>query len=175
MADYKKHRNTFIMEDVNIWGGPWRNFAGEAGQFNAEGARNFWIEVPEDLAKAMEEDHWNVKHRPDREDPDRMHHIVKINVNYRSKNPPEIYILNEKKHRRTLMDETAVHKLDKAFIEYADISFNPYTKHWPDGRITTTGWLQELTVKIEENYLQEKYADYEEAPTDDYIDDDIPF
>ena len=176
MADYKRHRNTIIIEDVNIWAGPWRNFSGEAGTYNAEGARNFWIEVPEDLAEEMEKDHWNVKHRPDKQDPDIMHHIIKINVNYRSDNPPEIYILNKKRKRKTLMPESLVHKIDKYYILYADISFNSYRREWGDGRITTTGWLQELTIEVEENYLQEKYADYDEVSSDSLVEDeDVPF
>ena len=74
------------------------------------------------------------------------------------------------------MDESVIYKLDKAYIVYADISFNPYTKHWPDGKITTTGWLQELTIEIEENYLQDKYAEYDEVDSTVYADDeDIPF
>lgn len=172
MATYERRRNTFVIEDVKIWAGQWRNFSGKGGEWNAEGARNFWIEIPEDLAEFMEKDHWNVKHRPDRDDPELMHHIIKININYNSDYPPKIFVLNKRKKTRNLMDESVIYRLDRAYITYADIEFNSYKKERPGGRTTNTGWLQELTIEIEENYLQEKYADYEEVSMDPLYEDE---
>ena len=173
MADYKKHRNTFILENVEIFAGPWRNFSGKAGTYNAEGARNFWIVVPQDLAEEMKNDHWNVKEREDADGEKK--YLVKININYKSEYPPEIYLVNMKKKKKTLMDEDSIHQLDRAYITNATIAFNPYTRNWTDGRVTTTGWLQSLYVEIEENYLQEKFDDFEDASSPFNEDEDIPF
>ncbi len=108
-----------------------RNFKGEKNDFNAEGARNFSIVIPdEDIKEALANDvnefdvGWKVKIRPGREpgDPAFMHLPVKIK--YTSKSAPKVY-LRSGNHTVELTEET-VGMLDDIAIDHVDVDIRPY-------------------------------------------------
>ena len=49
---------TIMLENSRIG---FRNFSGKGGTYNPEGKRNFCVFLNDDVAKAMEEEGWNVK------------------------------------------------------------------------------------------------------------------
>ncbi|MET0785767.1 MAG: hypothetical protein ABWY25_03600 [Paenisporosarcina sp.] len=148
MSDQAK---TFMVEDARII---FRNFAGKEGQYNREGDRNFAVVLPEDVAKKMHKDGWNVRYLEGREegDPDTPYISVAVNFNNR---PPRVVLLTST--TRTPLDEKSVDVLDWADIKTADLIARGYD--WTvNGKSGTKAYLQSLFITIEEDALERKYA-----------------
>src|SRR5687768_9421033 len=79
----------------------------------------------------------------------------------------------------TYLGEDEVETLDWVDIETADVTLNPY--EWAvNGKTGVKAYLQTLFVKIEEDYLQQKWTAFVEdnrrqitSGRDDYIDAEI--
>ncbi len=99
-----------------------RNFAGAEGKFNPAGNRNFGVFLPDDVAKEMEADGWNVRwlnSYPD--EPPQGLISVKLNFgNY----PPNIILVSEGKMTR--LDEHNVNVLDFAEFDQVDLILRGY-------------------------------------------------
>lgn len=132
-----------------------RNLAGKPDKFNpAGGKRQFSVIVPNDLAKELERDGWNIKYlkpRDDEEEPT-AHLPVKVSFNNR---PPKIYIISGK--TKTLLTEETVNSLDYADIESVDIVITPYEYNLSTGASGVAAYCKNMYVNIVEDEFADKY------------------
>jgi hypothetical protein len=152
MAPPKKIGNVLI-EDARIL---FRNFAGEEGQYNAAGKRNFNVILPDDVAEQMLADGWNVKYLQPREGEEDATPTprLEVSVGYKVR-PPTIVLLTSK--GQTRLGEADVNILDWADIEKADLIIRPY--EWDvNGKTGIKAYVQTLYVTIREDELELKYA-----------------
>lgn len=142
---------TFMIEDCQII---FRNFEGKEGQYNRKGDRNFAVILPQDVAKVMLKDGWNVRYLPVREEGDEETPYITVAVNFKNR-PPRVVMLTSR--ARTNLDEETVEVLDWANIEKADLICRAY--EWVVGdKSGVKAYLQSLFVTIEEDALERKYA-----------------
>lgn len=159
---YKK--NEEIVENVTFTGVKigFRNFSGEEGRYNRKGARNFCVFLDPDSAESLKRDGWNVKQtkeNPKVEDWEPLYYI-KVNVNFNGPRPPKIALLTSR--GKTYLTEDTVNVLDYANIKNVDFIMVPYHYEIVD----TSGisaYLKTMFVEIEEDELEEKYADWGES------------
>lgn len=131
-----------------------RNFAGRAGQFNAEGDRNFCLLLTEEEALEMEAEGWNIKNLRAREvgDPDLPY--IQVNVKYKIL-PPRIVLVTSK--GRTPLTEDMVEFVDWVDIEYVDIIIRPY--EWSmRGNSGVKAYVKTMFIKVDEDPLERRYA-----------------
>ena len=95
-----------MVEDARII---YRNFKGEAGQFNAAGDRNFCLVLPPDTAEEMTRDGWNVKSIEPRDEGDEPTFYLPVAVSYKIR-PPRIVMIVDGK--QTPLTEDTVDQLD---------------------------------------------------------------
>lgn len=142
---------TFMVEDAQL---VFRNFSGKEGPYNREGERDFSVFLPEDVAKVMLDDGWNVKALASRDEgePDRPY--VQVSVNFKNR-PPRIVMITST--GRTNITEDSVGVLDWADFENVDLICRGY--EWDvNGKQGVKAYLQSLYVTIEEDALARKYA-----------------
>lgn len=150
--------NTVLMEGVRII---FRNFAGKEGQFNREGDRNFAVLLDEATATLMTEDNWNVKWlKPrDEEEAEAPQAYLPVSVNFKGR-PPRIALITSR--GRTYLDEDSIEMLDWADIINVDLIVRPY--EWTvNNKSGVKAYLQSLYVTIEEDPLEEKYHQLDQA------------
>lgn len=168
-----RNSNNVILEDVVI---AFRNFEGKEDTYNRAGDRNFAILLDEERAAQMERDGWNVKYLKAREEDDIPQAYIQVAVSYKSR-PPKIGMVTSK--GLTYLGEDEVEMLDWVDIEVADVTLNPY--EWAvNGKSGVKAYLQTLFIKIEEDYLQQKWTAFVEdnrrqigPGRDDYIDGEV--
>lgn len=149
---------TFMVEDATII---FRNFAGKEGQYNREGDRNFAVILPEDVARQMLEDGWNVRYLESRDEGEPDTPYISVAVNFKNR-PPRVVLITSAS--RTQLDENSVEVLDWADIRVADLIARGYDWNVND-KSGTKAYLQSLFVTIEEDALERKYAINENPPT----------
>lgn len=150
--------NTVIMEGVRI---VFRNFAGKEGQYNREGDRNFAVLLDDTVANSMAEDGWNVKWlRPREEDEDESPQAyLQVSVSYKGR-PPRIVLITSR--GRSNLDENSIEMLDWADIKNVDLIVRPY--EWTvNQKSGIKAYLQSIYVTIEEDPLEMKYAELDQA------------
>lgn len=157
MADLAKFINTAQIDDAQI---RFRNFSGNAGQYNAQGQRNFCVLLPEDVAMAMAQDGWNVKYLKAREDGDIPQAYIKVKANFSGPRPPKIWMITSKGRRQ--LDEDLVSILDWADFAKVDLIITPY-KYDVNGNQGVSAYLQTLFVTIREDELEQRYSDVPEV------------
>lgn len=150
---------TVMMEGVRL---VFRNFAGKEGQYNREGDRNFAVLIDDAVANDLANDGWNVKWLQPRDDADEdemPQAYLQVSVNFKGR-PPRIVLITSR--GRTHLDEESVDTLDWADIQNADLIVRPY--NWDvNGKSGIKAYLQSLYVTIEEDELEKKYAELDEA------------
>jgi hypothetical protein len=153
-----RNDNNVVMEGVRII---FRNFAGKETEFNREGDRNFafsWMTI----AQAMSEDGWNVKMLKPREDADEgetEQPYLPVSVNFKKGRPPRIVMITGR--GRTNLEEVDVELLDWADIKNVDLIVRPYS--WEvNGKTGIKAYLQSMYVTIEEDELEQKYAEMDQ-------------
>jgi hypothetical protein len=150
--------NTVLMEGVRII---FRNFAGKEGQYNREGDRNFAVLLDDTIANAMAEDGWNVKWLKPREDDEEesAQAYLQVSVDFKGR-PPRIVLITSR--GRTNLDENQVEMLDWADIKNVDLIVRPY--EWVvNQKSGIKAYLQSIYVTIEEDTLELKYAELDQA------------
>jgi hypothetical protein len=146
------------MEGVRII---FRNFAGKEGQYNREGDRNFAVLLDDTIASTMAEDGWNVKWlKPREEDEEESSQAyLQVSVNFKGR-PPRIVLITSR--GRTNLDEGQVEMLDWADIKNVDLIVRPY--EWVvNQKSGIKAYLQSIYVTIEEDPLELKYAQLDQA------------
>jgi hypothetical protein len=147
------------MEGVRII---FRNFSGKEGQYNREGDRNFAVLLDDTVANALAEDGWNVKWLKPREEDsaeEPPQAYLQVSVNFKGR-PPRIVLVTSR--GRTNLDENSVEMLDWADIQNVDLIVRPY--EWiVNDKSGIKAYLQSIYVTIEEDALEKKYAEMDQA------------
>lgn len=158
-------------EDVQGSAIRFRNFAGKAGKYNAEGCRNFALLLRPDDADDMAREGWNVRWLSPRSDDEEPVPYLPIEVKFGSGRPPKIWQVT--KRGKTILDEKTVQNLDWAEIESADIAINPYD--WNvGGKSGRKAYLRTMFVNIAEDDFEDKYFDVPDSAQNivDYEEDE---
>lgn len=157
--------NTVLMEGVRL---VFRNFTGKAGKYNQEGQRSFAVVIDNEVGATLSEDGWNVKSfkpREDDEEGEPTECYLPVVLKYRDlrgepTRPPRVVMVTSR--GRTNLDEGSVELLDWANIKNVDLIIRPYP--WNvNGKTGITAYLQSMYVTIEEDALEQKYADLDQA------------
>lgn len=148
--------NNVVMEGVRI---VFRNFAGKESEFNREGDRNFAVLLDDEIANVMLQDGWNIKRLKPREDADEgegEQAYLPVKVAFGKGRPPRVVQITSR--GRTNLGEDEVEMLDWVDIRNVDLIVRPY--HWNvNGKTGISAYLQSLYVTIEEDELEQKYAE----------------
>lgn len=161
MNDLPKRPDPIIIEGARI---KFKNFAGEARQYNPAGQRNFVLCLPDELAQQLTAEGWNVKWKPGRhpEDPDEAQLVVKVKYNESGDDhsrDPIAYLIQGR--RKIALDGRTVATLDRLVPLNIDLVVRPYV--WDiNGNVGITAYLDEIYYTAVEG-LSSKYADYEEV------------
>lgn len=132
-----------------------RNFAGRAREYNAEGERNFVVILEPKLADRLEKEGWNVKSLRPREDGEEGDRYIKVDVNYKKGRPPRVVLVSSNGKIDLGADQVEV--LDYSEISNWDVLINPY--NWDvNGNKGVKAYLHTLVATIVENELDKKYA-----------------
>ena len=133
-------RNILQIDDARI---TYRNFAGEASQFNRAGDRNFSVLIEdEQIANELRDHGWNVKIKQAREEGDTpfMHLPVKVKFNDRG---PSVYLVSGS--NRVKLDEETIGMLDNIDILGVDLDIRPFD--WEvNGKAGRAAYLQSICV-----------------------------
>jgi hypothetical protein len=146
------------MEGVRII---FRNFSGKEGKYNREGDRNFAVLLDDETANVMAGDNWNVKWlQPRNEDEEETPQAyLPVSLSYKGR-PPRVVVITSR--GRTNLDDTQVEMLDWATIVNVDLIVRPY--EWlVNGKTGIKAYCQSIYVTIEEDELERKYGDLDQA------------
>jgi hypothetical protein len=149
---------TVLMEGVRII---FRNFSGKEGKYNREGDRNFAVLLDDETANVMAGDNWNVKWlQPRNEDEEETPQAyLPVSLSYKGR-PPRVVVITSR--GRTNLDDTQVEMLDWATIVNVDLIVRPY--EWlVNGKTGIKAYCQSIYVTIEEDELERKYGDLDQA------------
>jgi len=152
--DTTKRRSNVTIEGARII---FRNFKGEATQFNRAGDRNFCVVLDPDTAEMLRADGWNVKYKDPREEGDDPLIYLKVKVAF-GNYPPTIKQITS--GGATRLDEDTVMVLDTAAIENVDLIISPY-EYEVNGKHGVAAYLKKMYVTIAEDDLDKKYARFE--------------
>lgn len=156
-----------IIENARILPGSFRNFAGRASQYNAEGDRNFVIALDQDLAHELQQKGWPVKWTPDKYSEDgEMRATMRVKLKYNKRDgskttPPKVVVINSQ--GKVNYDETSVGLIDTMDIAKADIMLNPY-QYNAMGREGVTAYLKTAYITMAEDALDIKYRSMDGDP-----------
>lgn len=151
MAETVNRNESQTLRDVKLL---FRNFSGRAGQFNAEGSRNFHILLDDATARDLEKRGWRVKQMKDQDDGTPGDKHLKVNVNYNTGRPPRVVLVTSKGQTDLGPDEVAT--LDVADIEKSDLVLNGWYSDMAGGGYSA--FLKTLFVTIREDELELLYA-----------------
>lgn len=134
-----------------------KNFSGEASQYNQAGNRNFGVLLPEEMVDTLIRDGWPVKRfSPDENGFEQAY--MKIKVKY-GKVSPTAYLVTRRGKMK--LDETNIGQLDYLRVLNYDLIIRPYNyppiAGRPNGGIAA--YLKSIYATVEEDYIEEKYAD----------------
>lgn len=145
-----------LIEDAEL---AWLNFAGVEKEMNREGARNFCVFLSDQTAKDLLRAGWNVKTARPREEGDPERPYIQVAVGYKVR-PPAVWMVTNR--GRTHLTEDMVDLLDSAEITKADIIIK--ASAWERmGRSGIKAYLKTGFFFIDQDYLEEKYADIPKA------------
>lgn len=147
-------RKTFVIEDAELFK---LNFRGEESEYNEKGKRNFCVFIPtEEVAEAMLADGWKVFRTKPQEGEEIGRPAIQVKVKFEPI-APQIVVKTSK--ARTFYTEKMVETLDYARMKRVDIVANAYNWSNKRGESGTSAYLKTMRVLLDEDVLQEKYAD----------------
>lgn len=159
--------DTVVMEGVRMI---FRNFRGEPGPFNQDGAKNFGVVLPENIAEAMAADGWNVKTLNPRDEEIEENPEadgtpwLPVKLGYGKGKPPLVVQITDR-GRTNLTEETVdvldwveVRRDEQTGLDMVDLIVRPY--HYNvRGSQGIAAYLQSLYVTINEDPLAVKYGE----------------
>lgn len=158
-----------------------RNLAGRPTDFNPNGGvRSFAVLLNADMAAQLMDAGFDVKQFVNKETGELGDFYLKVKVNFKSDadtgefNGPFIYLINENvKDKKTLLLPPQVQIVDRADIDYVDLTITPYL--WKAaGRQGISAYLVKMFVKVQEDPLEKKWSMYDDI--DDTVEqEEIPF
>ncbi len=135
------------------------HFDGRADTFNDDGDHNFTIMLPEDQARDLIAEGWNVRTMDGREEGDPSEYLLKVKISYRFE-PPKIFVI--KGTRKFRASESDLVDIKRSTCEQLDVIITP--SRWVHGRESgVTAYVKEMYAKIKESRFSANYADYEEV------------
>lgn len=150
-------QNDLLIENAKLI---FRNFAGKEQQYNSEGDRNFSVVFDKATAEKLIEAGWNVKALKAREEGGDPDYHMKVSVSYGKGRPPNCVMITSRGRSALGADEVEI--FDWADIKIADLLIHPY--NWDvNGEQGTKAYLKSAFITINENALDLKYADLQEA------------
>jgi len=153
--------NNVVMESVHLI---YRNFSGRKSQFNRDGVPEFSVLLDDEVANVLATDGWNVKWLKPRDEEeeaeDKPQAFLPVAVKFDSFKPPRVVLITSR--GRSNLDERSVEMLDWADILNVDLIVRPYP--WDvNGKTGIKAYLQSMYVTIEEDPLEQKYAELDHA------------
>lgn len=147
-----------------------KNFKGEEDKYNAAGNRNFCAVIDDEKQAAyLEENGWNVRSLPARDDDDAVLYYINVKVSFDVR-PPRVYLVDEDNKRTTALTEDTIGELDYAQIKNVDMVISPY--NWSVGNKSgVKGYLKTMYVVLEKDEFADKY-NFDEKQ---YSEEDLPF
>ena len=148
------------LSDITVMGARiiFRNFSGNATEYNAKGNRVFGLLLDDELAEQLEEDGWHVKYLKPRNEEEEKHPRAWLQVKVKYGKIPPIVVLITSRGQTRLTEET-VGQLDWARIENVDLIVRPY--QYPETTLRPAGvsaYLKSIYVTIQEDALEKKYG-----------------
>lgn len=166
MSRFKVTKNIEI-ENARIG---FRNFSGKESQYNPAGKRNFCVFLDNELAIVLEEDGWNVRWLPPRDEGDEPQGYLQVAVSF-DNIPPKIIMITSNGQR--IIDDESVSLLDWAEIDEIDLIIRPYNWTLHAGskneKSGVKAYLKSMYVKIVEDEFEKKWSNLVEE------EDAIPF
>lgn len=144
--------NNIVIENARII---FRNFSGEASQYNAKGNRNFGVLINNEDAPRLAADGWNIKYlRP--KDPDEAPQAwLQVKVSFGQVQPTVLLVTSKNKKK---LDENSVDILDWAELKQVDLIIRPY--NWEvNGKTGTKAYLKSGYFTIQEDEFSSRYED----------------
>jgi len=148
-----KVTSNISIENANI---KFRNFSGKAGQYNAQGMRNFCVFLEEDLAKTLLADGWNVRYLQPKDDQEDEQPYLQVSVGFDIL-PPKIIIMTGR--GKSILDEESVSLLDWAEIGEVDLIIRPYNWGPINGKSGVKAYVKSMYVILAEDEFEHKYRD----------------
>lgn len=123
-----------------------RNFAGRAGRYNAEGVRSFSVVIEDlDFAEQLKSDGWNVKEGREDDDGNKRPPYLPVAVSF-DPYPPRIKMVQDGSDG-VYIDASNAFMIDDAEIEYCDMVIRPYNWKRDDGSFGgVKAYLKDLKV-----------------------------
>jgi hypothetical protein len=147
-----------------------RNFAGRATQYNAEGDRNFSVILDEELAKDMEAGGWNVKALRNQDDDgaDQLYQLP-VAVSFKTR-PPRIYMVtgdgDRFPMRKTMLPQDMLYMMDQLDLSMCNIAVTGY--NWTmGGKSGKKAYLEAFFGHVRQTELEQEYASVEDMMAED--------
>ena len=140
----------------------WKNFRGEATEFNQRGDRVFNVVIDHETALELQREDWPVKQFPATEDGEEPNWHMQCKVNYNSQVPPRIFLVKPKQGTRQLLNERTIDILDYQPVAFVDVTLNPY--EWNvSGRSGVKPYVKTMYATIDQDELDAQYDDLDEV------------
>ena len=174
-----------VFEDLQNSEVIFRNFAGKADQYNAQGKRQFSIVLDPDRADDLSEKGWNVKLLRPRDEDEPPTPFLPVEANMDGAYPPKVFLMcGEQKLDGTIsvrtkvaLDAETIAELDHANFAKIDIIVSPYSWEW-NGRTGVKAYAKAIYATVALDPLELKYANIGESTSlapNPYEDDEVPF
>lgn len=150
-------RKNLLLEGAQLMGGSYKNFSGRQSKYNRQGARNFCLIIPNDIAPQLQAEGWNIRIRPARDEMDAPIYYVAVNVSYGNSYFGDPKVVRMTSTTKIDLTEETIGQLDDDVILSADIVVRPHYYTDDNGETRVKGYLKELYAVVEDS-LADKYA-----------------
>lgn len=146
----RKENLEIRIDDAKI---TFRNFTGAEAKFNPAGNRNFCVFLPDDVARKMEADGWNIKWLNNPNYPPQAIITVKLNFgNY----PPKVILVSD--GQMSQLNEANVNLLDFAELKQVDLIIRGYEWGPIQGKTGIKAYLKTGYFVLVVDELAKKYS-----------------